>query len=175
MRGLMTIRPVGAEDLGVVVSIIRRANAAVAEWFTLTMENCPRSPAFYTQRRAEDDLARGVRYFLLEEDGRACACVAMEQAKPGIVYLKRLAVLPEEQRNGFGRALVEYVFGQASAIGVERVEIAVISENQRLKDWYERFGFVQTGTKRFDHLPFVVAFMAKELQEPRGIRHGERS
>lgn len=171
----MTIRPVGAEDLSTVVGILRRANAAVAERFTLTMENCPKSPAFYTQQRAEDDLVRGVRYFLLEEDGRACACVAMEQAKPGVVYLERLAVLPEEQCKGFGRALVEYVFTQARAIGVERVEIAVIAEDKQLRNWYERFGFVRTGTKRFDHLPFVVAFMAKELQQQRGIRDGEKS
>ena len=47
--------------------------------------------------------------------------------------------------------------------GVTRVEIGIISEDTQLKDWYRQFGFVQTGTKAFDHLPFVVAFMAKEL------------
>lgn len=77
--------------------------------------------------------------------------------------MERLAVLPGQRRRGFGRALVRHVLAQAKTLGVERVEIGVISADVDLKDWYSRFGFVPTGTKSFDHLPFVVAFMAKEL------------
>ncbi len=159
----MTIRPANAEDLETIISILRRACATVAQRFGLTMENCPKSPAFYTYERAEADLARGVRYFLLEEEQRTCACAALEQATPDVVYLERLAVLPEQRRHGFGQALVRHVLAQAKALGAARVEIGIISADVELKDWYGRFGFVQTGTKTFDHLPFVVAFMAKEL------------
>jgi predicted N-acetyltransferase YhbS len=159
----MTIRPANAEDVSTVVSILRRACATVAERFGLTEENCPKSPAFYTRQRVEEDIARGVQYFLLEEDRQTCACVAMEQAKPGVVYLERLAVLPDRRGQGFGQALVHHVLAQAKAIDAARVEIGIISEDTGLKDWYGRFGFIETGTKTFDHLPFVVAFMAKEL------------
>ncbi|MBN1362541.1 MAG: GNAT family N-acetyltransferase [Sedimentisphaerales bacterium] len=159
----MTIRPAGIEDLDTVVSLLQQACATVAQRFGLTMENCPKSPAFYTHDRARDDLARGVRYFLLEENGTACACVALEQAKPDLVYLERLAVLPEQRRRGYGQALVRHALAQANTLGVRRVEIGIISEDAELQDWYGRFGFVQTGTKRFDHLPFGVAFMAKQL------------
>ena len=43
--------------------------------------------------------------------------------------------------------------------GGEVIQIGIIEENTRLKRWYERFGFVATGTKRFAYLPFTVGFM----------------
>jgi GNAT superfamily N-acetyltransferase len=72
-------------------------------------------------------------------------------------------VPPEHRCHGYGTALVRHALKRAREIGVQRVEIGIISEDAELKAWYGRFGFVLTGTKTFDHLPFVVAFMAKEL------------
>jgi hypothetical protein len=45
------------------------------------------------------------------------------------------------------------------------VEIGIISEDIELKDWYGKFGFVQKSTRKFDHLPFIVAFMFVELNK----------
>ena len=159
----MTIRPAHADDIQTVVSVLRRACATVAERFGLTPENCPKSPAFYTEDRVKDDLERGHRYYLLEDGAEVCGCVALEQARPDMCYLGRLAVPGEHRSRGFGQALVHHALAEAAKIGATRVEIGIISEDTRLKEWYGRFGFVQTGTKTFDHLPFVVAFMAKEL------------
>lgn len=159
----MTIRPVRIDDGRTVVDVLRRSFATVAERFGLTVENCPRNIAFYTEERLAEDLDRGMQFYLLENEGQICGCVALEQAKPEMVYLGRLAVLPEHRSRGFGRTLVHHIFAEAKQMGVTRVEIGIISEDTRLKDWYGQFGFVETGTKTFDHLPFVVAFMAKEL------------
>ncbi|UCD48559.1 MAG: GNAT family N-acetyltransferase [Phycisphaerales bacterium] len=159
----MTIRPIDNDEIQTVVSVLRRAFATVAERFGLTPENCPKNLAFCTEDRIKDDLERGLRYYFLEDGAEVCGCVALEQARADMCYLGRLAVLPEHRSRGFGTALVRHALEQARAIGVTRVEIGIISEDTRLKDWYGRFGFVQTGTKTFDHLPFLVAFMAKEL------------
>jgi len=149
-----------------VVSVLRRACATVAQRFALTEENCPKSPAFYTEDRARADFERGVQYYFLEERGEVCGCVALEKARPGIGYLERLAVLPEHRSKGFGSALVRHVLAQARSMGLERVGIGIIAEDESLREWYGRFGFVLTGTRKFDHLPFVVAFMEKELRKP---------
>lgn len=159
----MTIRPTNADDIQVTADLIRRACATVAERFGLTPENCPKSPAFYTEDRVRDDLTRGVRYYFLEDDAEVRGCAALEQAKPDVCYLERLAVLPEHRSRGYGTALVRHALEQAREIGVQRVEIGIISQDVELKAWYHRFGFVLTGTKTFEHLPFVVAFMAREL------------
>jgi ribosomal protein S18 acetylase RimI-like enzyme len=159
----MTIRPINANDMQTLVDLIRRACATVAEQFGLTPENCPKSPAFYTIGRLEEDIDRGVQYYLLEDAAEVRGCVALERAKPDICYLERLAILPEHRSKGFGTALVRHAFTEAAVLGVKRIEIGIIAEDTKLTEWYRRFGFELTGTKTFDHLPFVVAFMAKEL------------
>ena len=159
----IAVREIKNEDGPTVVRILRRACATVAERFGLTPENCPKNLAFCTEDRVREDLERGLRYYFLEEGAEVCGCVALEKARPEVCYLERLAVLPERRSQGFGTALVHHALTEAAKIGAARVEIGIISEDTRLKDWYGRFGFVQTGTKTFDHLPFVVAFMAKEL------------
>ncbi len=160
----MTIRPAHTDDIQTLVSLLRRACAAVARRFGLTEENCPKSPAFYTEDRARADFERSVQYYILEDDAEARGCVALEQAKPEVGYLERLAVLPEYRSKGYGSALVRHVFAQAQAIGLKRIGIGIIFEDARLREWYRRFGFVETGTKAFDHLPFIVGFMEKELE-----------
>ena len=159
----MTIRPIRDNEVTTIVDILRRSFADVAQRFALTPENCGKSPAFCTEQRVIDERAKGVTFYVMEDAGHVCGCVAMERPKPEVVYLERLGILPEHRSKGFGQALVNHIFAEAKAAGAARVEIAVISEDAPLKKWYERFGFVQTWTRKFDHLPFVVAFMAKEL------------
>jgi len=159
----MIIGEANKADIGVLVSLLRNSFRDVAEKFNLTVENCPKSPAFYTKEQLEEDFEKGMRYFILEQDGQACGCVALEKAGPNFCYLGRLAVLPEYRRNGYGRALINHIFEQARKIGVRRVEIGMIAKDRKLKNWYKKLGFINKGTKRFDHLPFLVAFMAKEL------------
>lgn len=159
----MHIRPANSNEIQTLTRVIRQACATVAERFGLTPENCPRNPAFYTDERVQADLERGVRYYLLEDNAEVRGCVALEQAKPDVCYLERLAVLPEFRAQGYGTALVHHALDQARAFGATRVEIGIIAEDTRLKDWYGRFGFILTSTRTFDHLPFVVAFMAVDL------------
>ena len=159
----MTIRPIQASDLKTIVDVLRGSFAAVAERFGLTTENCPRNLAFCTAERIREDMARGLRYYLLEDAGTVCGCIAMEHPKPEVVYLERLAVVPEHRSRGFGQALVNHVLAQAKAAGAERVEIGIISEDTQLKQWYGRFGFVEFKTRTFEHLPFVVGFMGIQL------------
>lgn len=162
----MTIRPAQADETQTVVSVLRRACATVAKRFDLTEKNCPKSPAFYTEDRVRADFERCVQYYFVEERGEVCGCAALDKARPEIGYLERLAVLPEHRSKGYGSALVRHVLAQARSMRLERVGIGIIAEDEPLKEWYGRFGFVLTGTRRFDHLPFVVAFMEKELREP---------
>jgi predicted N-acetyltransferase YhbS len=159
----MTIRLMNRDEVPLVTDVLQRSFATVAERFGLTQENCPRHIAFYTEARLREDLDQGMRFYVLEDDGHICGCVALEPARPGVCYLGRLAVLPQHRSRGFGQTLVRHALAEAVRIGVGRVEIGMISQDSQLKDWYRRFGFEQTGTKEFPHLPFVVAFMVKRL------------
>ncbi len=152
-------------DISVLLDILRKSFAGVAERFDLTLENCPKNLAFCTEQRIKDDFARGLKYYILEESGQSCGCVALEKAHSGVCYLERLAVLPEYRRKSFGKALVDHIFDMAIEMEIQRVEIGIISDDIELKDWYRNFGFVHKSTRRFDHLPFTVTFMFVELNE----------
>lgn len=159
----MLIREANKADIDTLMFLLRNSFRDVAERFEITQENNPKSLAFCTNERIESDLLKGVIYFILEKDGRPCGCVALEKAKPDVCYLMRLAVLPEHRRKGYGTMLVHHIFEKARNTGVRRVEIAMISKDRKLKNWYRTFDFIHKNTKKFDHLPFTVAFMYKEL------------
>ena len=39
------------------------------------------------------------------------------------------------------------------------IKIGIIEESTVLKNWYISNGFVHTGTKKFDHLPFTSGYL----------------
>jgi N-acetylglutamate synthase-like GNAT family acetyltransferase len=154
------IRKCTSEDVGVLAETIRGSFRGVAERFGLTEQNCPRHASNCTADWIEKDMDRGVTYFVLESEGRAVGSVALERAKPEVCYLERLAVLPDQRKRGFGKALVSRVLSEARALGCHRVGIGVIADQAELKDWYRGLGFVETENREFSHLPFLVTFMS---------------
>jgi ribosomal protein S18 acetylase RimI-like enzyme len=157
------IRKCTSEDVDILVKTIRESFRDVAERFGLTSENCPRHPSNCTASWIEKDMDRGVTYFVLENEGRVAGSVALEMVRPGLCNLERLAVLPDQRKHGFGKALVSHVLSQAGELGCRDVRIGIIADQAELKDWYRRIGFVETESRDFAHLPFRVTFMTRTL------------
>jgi len=160
MAANLKIRAGAQKDIGILTEIIRSSFRDVADRFGLSQENCPKHPSHCTADWIQEDMDRGVTYFILEDNGFASGCVALELAGPKLCYLERLAVRPPRRRRGFGRALVEYVLAEAKRSGAHRVSIGVIAEQTELKSWYQKIGFIEAETKEFAHLPFRVTFMS---------------
>jgi N-acetylglutamate synthase-like GNAT family acetyltransferase len=99
----------------------------------------------------------------LEKQNVPCGCVALERAQPDVFYLERLSVLPQFRRNGLGEVLVNHAVNESKKLGAHRVDIGIISDHTELRDWYKRLGFSIKSETRFEHLPFKVTFMSKEL------------
>ncbi len=159
----VNIREADRNDIPVLSELVRRAYLDVAERFDLTKENCPKHPSNCTDEWIRGDFERGVRYFILEHGDNPAGCAAIEKANPETCYLERLSVPPEFRENGFGKALLDHILREAETLGAQNVGIGVIAEQTELKRWYEKSGFVRGETKRFEHLPFQVAFMNRPL------------
>lgn len=149
-----------AADVELIARLIREANADVAIRFGLNQQNCPKHTSFCTTSWVEADLARGERYFVLEQDSVPVGCVAYEIPEPRLAYLNRLSVLPTFRKQGFGERLVKHVIALARNAAIERISIGVIGESADLQHWYRRLGFVDGETRRFPHLPFSVKYMS---------------
>jgi len=159
----MKIKKANKNDISVLVTLLRNSFKEVAEKYGLTIENCARHVAFYTEKRLDEDLAKGMKYYILYVDDEPRGCVALIPAKSGVCYLGRLGVLPKHRNKGYGKMLVNHIFEQSQNIGFERIEIGMVSKDKKLKNWYRKFGFKNNGTKKFDDFPFTVAFMYKDI------------
>ena len=157
------IRTAHEADIDLLATVIKNSHADVARRFNLTPENCPKHPSNCVPAWIENDLARGVRYFLADWHGATAGCVALEQADPGMVYLERLSVLPEKRSNGIGRRLVDQVIQATADLGIPQIGIGIIAEFVELKAWYLQLGFRKGETKTFAHLPFRVLLMSYRL------------
>lgn len=151
------------DELAVSVGILREAFQTVADQLNLTPENNPTNPAFMTYERLNEAKAKGLKFFGLFESERQVGLVALEQAGDGLYYLERLAVLPGYRHRGYGRSLLDFAFQYVKDAGGSAISIGIINENSVLKCWYQGYGFVETGTKTFAHLPFTVCFMKKDV------------
>lgn len=161
---MTTIRGATTEDIPLLTRLIRNSFQDVAKRFHLTPENAARHPSNCEPEWVEAAIEKGVRYSLLFSGDTPCGCVALERANPEVCYLERLAVLPEFRRKGFGAALVRHAADQAADAGAQRIEIGIIAAQTDLRDWYTKLGFSLRGTASFEHLPFEVAFMFRNIQ-----------
>lgn len=158
------IREANADDVSTLCRLIRQSYQDVARRFGLNAENCPKHPSNYTDQWVENDLSRGVTYYLLEADGRPLGCAALEIVNKDLCYLERLAVLPNARQRGYGQKLVEHVLGEAGARRIKQASIGIIADQTELKIWYQRIGFMEGETRTFEHLPFRVAFMTYKIE-----------
>ena len=157
------IRPADADDGGTLTAIIRSAFQDVAMRFNLNAENCPKHPSNCTEEWISAAFEKGVHYYLLTSGSEAIGCVALERASAEVCYLERLAVVPQHRTKGFGKALAAHALSQSADLGAKRVEIGIIAAQAELRQWYQKLQFSVTGRKHFQHLPFEVMFMRREL------------
>lgn len=98
-------------------------------------------------------------------DGGIAGYFSLLAKDNGVCELNNLCVLPEHRHGGIGAELLEYAFDTARSLGCGRMEIGIVEENKVLRGWYEEFGFVHTGTKKFDFFPFTCGYMEKILRK----------
>jgi len=159
------IRICTKKDAQVLIEITRKSFQDVADRFGLTPENAPRHPSNCTVGWIRKDIEDGVTYFVIQNKNHVVGCVALEKSNSEVCYLERLAVLPNQRRRGFGKALVEHTLSEAKLLGVNYVSIGIIAEQTELKNWYKKLGFVEGESKEFPHLPFRVTFMSYGIKK----------
>ena len=90
---------------------------------------------------------------LAEQDGALVGCVVVSDhgASDGVRtgYLGMLAIAPERQGGGLGRAMVAIAEAHArDNFAAEHMEMTVISRRTELIEWYLRLGYTLTGAEK---------------------------
>ena len=152
-------------DFDHALNIIKRAFATVATEYGLTRKNCPANPAFMEMDKLRSLKTEKTELYLLLADSTPAGFVAIEQSAgdPWLFYIEKLAVLPEYRHHKLGEQLMVFAESEIVMRGGKQISLGIIEENEPLKNWYKYLGYKENGTKVFEHLPFTVGFLLKEL------------
>ncbi len=157
------ISALSTEHLPMYAKVIRQSHATVARDFNLTIGNCPGHTSFITDGQLESNIKDGYHTIGYFSDGKLVGFVSLTGMGDGVYELNHLSVLPEMRHLGYGKALLEYCKEMVKELGGKKINIGIIEENIKLKEWYTANGFVHIETKEFKHLPFIVGYMEWSL------------
>lgn len=159
------IRPMSIEEIPECVKVIRDSFKTVADDLGFTEENAPRFAAFATDEgrlKYQFLVERRPMYVLLRE-GKIAGYYSLAFLEEGGAELNNLAVLPGYRHMGLGRKLLEDCFSKLRMYEINKLRIGIVEENQVLRKWYEKNGFVHIGTHKFDFFPFTCGYMEKDI------------
>lgn len=153
------------QDLSAIVHLLNVSHSTVAKEFGFTRENNPTNNAFIDELTLREQLNKGIDLYSMSSDGKPIGCIAIEKSTKELdtFYIEKVSVLPEFRNRGNGLKLMDFAFSKIREAGGKIVSIALINSNAKLKRWYLAQGFIETSTKDFEHLPFRVCFMNKQL------------
>ena len=159
------IREMEMEEISECVNVIRTAFKTVADELGFTRENAPRFTAFATDdtRLQYQFLVEHKPMYVYLHEGKIVGYYSLAMLDNGSVELNNLSVLPEFRHLGIGEKLVKDAIEKAKSFDKEKMELGIVEENTKLRMWYERLGFIHTGTKKFDFFPFTCGYMEMKL------------
>ena len=153
------------DDLSAIVHVLQVSHGTVAKEFEFTRETNPTNNAFIDASTLKIQLNKGIDLVALSVNSQWIGCVAIEKSTrvADTFYIEKVSVIPEYRNQGYGVQLMDFALTKIKESGGKNASIALIDSFTKLKNWYRSQGFIETGTKDFEQLPFRVCFMNKQL------------
>lgn len=95
----------------------------------------------YSEEEIRRQLAAGVPWEIAELDGEQVGYLSWQREDDGRVKISKLYVLPQHQRRGLGRRMLDHICEQARALGAPAVWLQVNKRNERAIGAYLKAGF----------------------------------
>ncbi len=152
-------------DLSAIVKVLNISHSTVAKEFGFTKDSNPTNNAFIDEATLIAQFSRGIELYSMAVGNKIVGCIAIEKSTKQIntYYIEKVSVIPESRNQGYGVMLMDFATSKIKESGGDNISIALIHSNKKLKNWYSSQGFIESGTRDFDHLPFKVCFMNKQI------------
>ena len=159
------IKEIVKEEIPECVKVIRESFATVASEFGFTVANAPRFTAFATtEERLKWQMHKENRQmYAFYDKGVIVGYYSLLLQENQECELNNLCVLPAYRHKGIGEELLSHAIATAKGVNCVKMNLGIVEENQVLRKWYEAFGFIHTGTQKFDFFPFTCGYMEKML------------
>ena len=166
------IRRMSIDEVPECVEVIRKSFRTVADEFGFTEENAPRFTAFATDenRLYYQFCAERRPMFVYLVGRKIVGYYSLAISEDESAELNNLSVLPEYRHKGIGAKLLTDAMSQAKSLGKTILKMGIVEENKRLRKWYESFGFIHTGTQKFDFFPFTCGYLEREFPKMKYYR-----
>lgn len=153
------------ENLFAIVHVLNVSHGTVAKEFGFNKDSNPTNNAFIDESTLRDQLNNGIELYAISDNDKLIGCIAIEKSsrEADTYYIEKVSVIPEFRNQGYGVELMDFATSKIKKLGSKAVSISLIDSNAKLKNWYADQGFTESGFKDFDHLPFRVCFMRKEI------------
>ncbi|MCL2577841.1 MAG: GNAT family N-acetyltransferase [Defluviitaleaceae bacterium] len=155
----MEIKSVSSKQLSEYAEVIRNSFATVAQDFGYTRENCPGHTSFITNERLGSKIKDGYHAFGCFIDEKIIGFASLTENRNGTYEMNDVSILPKYRHLKYGKALLDFCKAKVTELGGNAITIGIIEENNIVKNWYAKNGFIHTGTKNYDGLQFTVGHM----------------
>lgn len=146
-------------ELPECLHVIHAGYEPVAVRFGLTNDNCPyRGRASLPLEVLEEEFTSGIKMYGYRKENTVVGFLSLNIEKTEL-RINDVVVLPEFWNQGVGTALLEYAKAKAAEQNISKVSLGMIDDNQKLKKWYEKNGFVTVGYKQYPGAPFLAGYM----------------
>ncbi len=134
------------DEVPAIVALMNRAYRGVGTWST--------EAGYLAGDRTTTELlladlaakpAASLMKWVEEQTDQLCGCVWLEPRGDGTWYLGSLAIDPDRQNSGLGRAMLSAAERWVTERGGNRVRMCVVNVRDALIAWYLRRGYHKTG------------------------------
>jgi diamine N-acetyltransferase len=158
------IRKIERESLGQLLDVLHESFGTVAAEFDLDRATNPSNGAFIGKHELEELVEKGLMMYGYHEKGKIVGCVGLKQGNAkDVFYIEKLCVVPAKRHSGIGFDLLQFAENEIRSRNGKTISIGIINKNARLKNWYMRNGYQEYELKSYEHLPFEVCLMEKNI------------
>ena len=161
---LKVIKQIIKSDLLSCLEVFHCGYETVAIEFGLTEENCPdRGRASLPLEKLVSAFGKGTLMFGYFLENKIVGFLGLKIDDNGVCKLNDIIILPEYRQKWYGKELLEFCKIKALELGANKITLGMIDDNQKLKNWYIKNGFINVGFRKFDKAPFTVGYMECSL------------
>jgi GNAT superfamily N-acetyltransferase len=153
------IRKADFSDASMLNFLIRQCFLDVARKFGFNGENYPQHPSNSTLEIVQKDLSNGIFFLIKIDRGIPSGCIGLKQISEDLCEFVRFGVLPGRRHRGFGSELVEAAILEAKKLKIKHISAQILAEDIELKQWFEKFGFIETQVIDLKDFPFRTLLM----------------
>ena len=155
------------DDFDLLSKLLNDSFATIAKDFGLTIKNCPTNNAFITSTNLKSQLSNNKEFYFYETNKSIVGFISIEKSKhnPKTFYIEKVAVHPDFRHKGIGKHLMCFAENRIKKLNGYQISIGLINSNSQLKEWYSKQGYHEIEIKSFEHLPFDVCVMKKQLMK----------